>query len=401
MTTSEDKKTAKTSPEAEQTMESLLAEQSEMHDKLQKRDVVWVKVVQAGKETVLVDIGEKSEGVIPAEEFNGQLPQAGKRVPAVLIKRGRGDQPAMLSTKRAKAAIGWDTIAKSFEAKERLKGRVTSAVKGGFLVDISGVAGFMPSSLADIRPVRKPDQLVGTGVKCYIIELNKEKNQLIVSRRAVLEEDQKKRRDKLIGELKPGRVRIGRINRVNESGLFVDIGGAEGLVLLEDLAWKDPEKAKEKFTRGQKLRVRVLKIDKDSGKISLGVKQLQPHPADALKKKYPVKGIVKGTVEAVEKDGVKIKLTKGDLAFCPVFELPAEGGDPFEKKPRRDDNQPRIWPKAGEEISGIVLGVDMKTVTVRVSIRRFDQIQDRKQVQRYMKAAPKLTLGDLLNPDAE
>jgi ribosomal protein S1 len=386
----------------EQTMESLLAEQSEFHDKLKNRDVVWVKVVQVQKEQILVETGEKSEGVIPAAEFPEDAPpKVGRRIPAVLVKTGRGDQPTMLSTAKAKSSLGWEQMVASHEAKERVRGKVTSAVKGGFIVDVSGVSGFMPMSLADLRPIRKPETIVGTGVRCYIIELDKTKQQMILSRRAVLEEDGKKRREKLLGELKPGKIRIGRINRVNESGLFVDIGGVDGLVPTADIAWKGAEEAKKKYSRGQKIRVRVVTIDIESGKVSLGIKQLTPHPADALRRKYPFKKVVSGVVKEILKEGVRIQLSKGDTAFCSVRELPVEGGDPTQTRPQKGENLPPVWPKEGDKVSGLVTGIHNSTFEVSISIRRYESVQDRKRVAQYMKKAPPLTLGQLFNQESK
>ncbi len=386
----------------EQTMESLLAEQSQFYDKLKSRDVVWVKIVQVEKEQVLVETGEKSEAVIPMSEFAvGSPPQVGRRIPAVLVKMGQGDRPTLLSTAKAKSAIGWEQLSHSFDAKERVRGKVASAVKGGFIVDVAGVTGFMPMSLADIRLVRKPETLVGTGVRCYIIELNRAKQQMILSRRAVLEEDAKKRREKLLSELHPGKVRVGRISRVSESGLFVDIGGLDGIIHTADIAWKDAEEAKKKFSRGQKIRVKVIKIDSENGKVGLGLKQLTPHPADVLKKKYPFKKVVTGEVVEVQKDGVRLKLSKGDTGFCSVRELPVEGGDPTKTRPSRDENLPPIWPAVGDKVTGLVTGIHNPTFEVSVSIRRYESAQDRKRVAKYMKKAPPLTLGQLFNQEQD
>jgi len=402
-------KDAAEAPETEeQTMESLLKEQSEQQEKLQKREVVWVKVIQADKEQVLVDVGEKSEAVIPASEFDEEIPSAGRRVPAVLVKRGRGSQPTLLSTAKAQWRLGWDQVCKSHEEKARVKGKVMSAIKGGFLVKVNGVTGFMPASLADLRPVRKPEAMVGTGVRCQIIELNKEKEQIILSRRAVLEEDAKSRRDKLVGQLKTGQVRIGRVMRVNEHGVFIDIGGLEGLVRTEDVSWKDPEQVRGKIARGQKLRVRVLKIDGDTQKVGLGLKQLTPHPAEAVRRKFPVKSVVKGKVSEVMADGVRIKLSKGGTAFCPVPELPVELAAEAEASPMwqedrrsrpgagRREGPPPIWPKEGDAVSAIVTGVHHLTFEAAVSIRRFEAIQDRKRAAQYMKEASLPNLGKLM-----
>ncbi len=385
----------------EPTMESLLKAQDAQDDKLKNKEVIWVKVIQANKEQVLIDVGEKSEAFVPIAEFpEDQIPEAGKRIPVIMVKRGRGDSPTQMSTKQARARLGWDQVAKAFEEKARVRGKVMSSIKGGFLVDLNGVSGFMPSSQSDLRPVRKPETLVGTGVRCYILEMNKEKQQVILSRRAVLEEDAKERRENLLKELKTGMVRIGRVMRVNEHGIFIDVGGLDGLVRNEDVAWKDVEEVKKKVKRGAKLRVRVVSIDVETGKVSLGIKQLQPHPADSIRKRYPLKKVVAGKVVEVTKEGVRLELAKGDKGFCPVRELQTEGGDPTRGRPDKREQLPPIWPKVGDEISGIVIGVQNSTFEVSVSIRRFEAIQERKSIQRYMKEAPPLTLGQLLTGDS-
>ncbi|MDE2291064.1 MAG: S1 RNA-binding domain-containing protein, partial [Elusimicrobia bacterium] len=225
--------------------------------------------------------------------------------------------------------------------------------------------------------------------------------QMILSRRAVLEEDAAKRREKVLGETKPGQVRVGRVVRVTEAGVLIDVGGLEGVLHDEDIAWKDAAEAKKKLERGAKLRVKVLNVEAEGGKVSLGLKQLSAHPADLLRKKYPIKAAVKGTVAEILKDGVRLKLAKGDAAFCPVRELPTVGGDPTRGRVDRNENLPPVWPKEGEEVGAIVIGVQQPSCEVMVSIRRYDAIQERKQVAKYMRAAPPLTLGQLLNPDAE
>lgn len=396
-------------PEPEtQTMESLLQEQSEFESKLERRDIAWVKVISVSGGSVLVDIGEKREAVIPASEFPAEdPPSAGKRVAAVLVSRGRGEKPTLLSAAKARWKLGWDAVVKAFEEKARVRGRVTSAVKGGFLVDIGGVGGFLPSSLSDLRPVRNPQSMVGTGVRCYIIELNKDKGQLVLSRKAVLDEEVRKRKEKLFSALKVGQIRIGRVVRAGEPGLFVDIGGLEGIVHTSDIAWKDPEGAKAKTERGKKVRVRVLRVEPEAERVALGIKQLLPHPGDAVRKKHPLKSVVRGKVAEITPEGVRVRVSESETAFCPVAELPVDGVEiPRDRSERYDRSAkapqlPPIWPKPGEEVAGLVIGVRATTFEVELSIKRYEAIQDRKRVAQYTKAAPPLTLGQLLNPDGE
>lgn len=375
-------------PEEGMTMEALLASQTAVTDKLADKKVAWVKVISVTKDTVLVDVGEKNEGHVPLVEFVGDLvaptapaPTAGQRVP--VIKTGAKGGHVLLSHKRAKAELGWEQAAKAYAEKQRVRGLVTSAVKGGFMVDCAGVQAFLPASLADLRPVRDPKKMIGTGVRCYVIELNAAKRQLVISRKAVLEEEAGKRKTKIMDELRPGEVRIGRIVRVSAEGLLVDIGGLEGVVRPHDAGW-GPVKL-ESFERGSKLKVKVLsKPDAQGGPVHLGIKQLQPNPADALKKRFAPKSTVTGKIVEVGTHGVRFQVDPKTVAFAPAAEC-----------------DPDIIYKPGETLSGIVLGVDSSTFELRVSIARLSEMKDRKRVAQYLKAPPPMTLGQLLMPEDE
>jgi ribosomal protein S1 len=214
-----------------ETMEMLLAQQAATTEKLADRKVAWVKVIALTKDSVLVDVGEKNEGIIPLVEFVEDLaapkaaaPTVGQRVP--VIKAGGRDKNghAVLSHLKAKAELGWDLVLKAHADKQRVRGTVMSAVKGGFMVDVQGVQAFLPASLADLRPVREPKKMITTGVRCYIIEVNQSKRQLVLSRKAVLEEEAGKRKVKITSELRAGEVRIGRIIRISPDGLLALIG---------------------------------------------------------------------------------------------------------------------------------------------------------------------------------
>ncbi len=385
------------SPAGEMSMEDLLAEAAQFQEKLKAREIVWVKVVQVQGDQVLADIGEKREAMVPLAEF-APPPAVGSRIPVVLVSYGKGDTPAVLSHKKARRALGWSQAQKAFQEKTRVRGTVGSAVKGGFLVDVGGVPAFLPSSLADLRPVRKPQALVGTGVRCYIIEMDAAKGQLILSRKAVLEEENQKRKAKLLERIKVGDVLIGRVGPSSPSGVTVQLGAAQGFIATEDVAWKAPEKAKAALAYGSKVRAKVLRVDAQSGRIALGLRQLTANPADHLKKKYPAKTVVKGKIVEAASDGVRMKLNDSVTAFCPANELPRAELRPEAASDARKEAPP-LWPKVGEEVSAIVIGVNYNTFELTVSIRRYEDVQDRKRVARYLKGAPALTLGQLLNPE--
>lgn len=373
-----------------ETMESLLAQQAATTEKLADHKVAWVKVIAVTKDAVLADVGEKNEGTIPLVEFVEDLaapkaaaPTPGQRVPVVKVGgRNKGGQVA-LSHLKAKAELGWELVAKAHADKQRVRGIVTSAVKGGFLVDVQGVQAFLPASLADLRPVRDPKKMIATGVRCYVIEVNPSKRQLVLSRKAVLEEETAKRKTRILAELRPGEVRIGRVVRVCAEGLLVDIGGLEGIVRPADMAWGKPDAAA--FSRGQKLKIKVLsKSDKEGEPPLFGVKQLQPNPADALKKRFVLKSTIAGKILEVGANGVRFAVDPKTNAFVPAAECDTD-----------------IVYKIGESIKAIVLGVDCVNFELRASTMKYSEIHDRKRVAQYMKAPPPLTLGQLLSPEEE
>jgi len=377
--------------EGEMSMEALLAGQDELQQKLSGKQVVWVKVISTTKDYVLVDVGEKNEGAVPVAEFDGEgdrgerkLPAAGQRIPVLRAGPGRRDGHTILSYKRARAETGWIAALKSFQEKARVRGRVTAAIKGGYLVNVNGVTAFLPASLADLHPVRSPARMVNTGVRCYIIEVNEAKRQLVLSRKAVLEEEAAKRRAQLMTELRIGEVRIGRVLHVGANGVTVDIGGVEGAVRMSDVSWGLP-KLPVGLERGSKVKVKVLSKpadDKSADSVLLGMKQLTPNPADSLRRKFPPKTVVKGKVAESSATGLKLALEGGAAAFCAAA-----------------DCGPLSGYKAGDPISAVVLSVNSNTFELLVSVNKFDEIRDRKRMAQYLKAPPPLTLGQMLSPE--
>ncbi len=371
-----------------ETMESLLAQQSATVEKLAERKVAWVKVIALTKDSVLVDVGEKNEGTVPLIEFVADLaapkspaPQVGQRVPVIKVGGRNKAGHVVLSHVKAKTELGWELAIKAHAEKQRVRGIVKSAVKGGFIVEVQGISAFLPASLADLRPVRQPEKMIGTGVRCLIIEVNASKRQLVLSRKAVLEDEAGKRKAKILEDLRGGEIRIGRIVRVSAEGLLIDIGGLEGTVRPVDMAWGVAKP--DAFERGQKLKVKVLsKPLPAGGPVLLGIKQLQPNPADALRKRFAAKSTVTGKVTEVGAHGVRFQIDPKTVAFAPAAECDAD-----------------VIYKLGDAVTGLVTGVDSQAFEVRVSLARFNEIKDRKRVAQYMKAPPPLTLGQILSPE--
>lgn len=382
MTTNEELKTAEeTINEPEMTMDELIAQQESLSEKLNKREIVEVTVVQINQDNVLVDTGAKKEGIIPVSEFEGKaLPAVGDKISAVLVKRGSDERHSVLSHKKAMEAMGWDICKKAYENKERVKGTIMQCVKGGYIVEVFGVNGFMPLSLSELHTAYKHYLPVGAKIKAQIVEFSKEKQKLIVSRKQVLEEDESVRRDQVLGEIKEGDVLRVVVAKVDKDKLFLRFHGIEGVVTLENIAWKDAETAVTNFRRGQRLKAKLLKLDKETPKLEFGLKQLFLNPADALKRRYPYKSSVKAKVETVSEEGVTCTIGKNNTkGFISPFEM----GRDFTAQP-------------GEIITALVVGVDSESFVINLSVKKYDQVQNRKVVAQYLKQAPRPTLGQLL-----
>ena len=384
MTNSQEEKKEITNTESAQenmTMDQLFAQQEEMHSKLNKREIVNVSVVQITQDNVLVDTGDKKEGLIPLSDFDGRpLPAGGSQVSAVLLRKGSDERHCVLSHKKALETLGWDICKTAFENKERVKGIITECVKGGYKVEINGVAGFMPLSLSELHPAYKHYLPKEAKIKAVIAEFSKEKQKLIVSRKQVLEEDEGVRRDKVLGEIKEGEILRVVVSKVGKDCLYLRFHGIEGVVSLDNIAWKDPQTILANYRRGQRIKAKLLSIDKEKNTMVFGVKQLFLNPADLLKKRYGYMTNVKGVITKVTPEGTEVELGKNKTkGFISAFEYSTD-----------------FAPKEGDAVQAVVIGVDGAGFTVNLSIKRFDQVQNRKVVAQYLKQAPRPTLGQLL-----
>ncbi len=384
MTNSQEEKKEITNTESAQenmTMDQLFAQQEEMHSKLNKREIVNVSVVQITQDNVLVDTGDKKEGLIPLSDFDGRpLPAVGSQVSAVLLRKGSDERHCVLSHKKALETLGWDICKTAFENKERVKGIITECVKGGYKVEINGVAGFMPLSLSELHPAYKHYLPKEAKIKAVIAEFSKEKQKLIVSRKQVLEEDEGVRRDKVLGEIKEGEILRVVVSKVGKDCLYLRFHGIEGVVSLDNIAWKDPQTILANYRRGQRIKAKLLSIDKEKNTMVFGVKQLFLNPADLLKKRYGYMTNVKGVITKVTPEGTEVELGKNKTkGFISAFEYSTD-----------------FAPKEGDAVQAVVIGVDAAGFTVNLSIKRFDQVQNRKVVAQYLKQAPRPTLGQLL-----
>ena len=247
-------------------------------------DVVTGKVVRIDKDEVLVDIGYKSEGVIPPNELSirrsidpAEEVSLGEEVDALVLTKEDQDGRLILSKKRARFERAWRRIEAAAESGEPVEGNVIEVVKGGLIIDL-GVRGFLPASLVDIRRVQNLDEYMGQTIECKVIELNRSRNNVVLSRRAVLEEERKEAREQILDRLQRGKVVEGKISNIVDFGAFVDLDGIDGLIHISELSWGHVNHPSEVLSIGDTVRVKVLDIDRDRQRISLGLKQTQEDP---------------------------------------------------------------------------------------------------------------------------
>jgi small subunit ribosomal protein S1 len=290
-------------------------------------DVVKGKVVRIDKDEVLVDIGYKSEGVIPSHELSirksvnpADEVEQGEEVDALVLTKEDADGRLILSKKRARFEKAWRRIEAAAESGEPVEGNVIEVVKGGLILDL-GVRGFLPASLVDIRRVHNLDEFMSQTLECKVIELNRSRNNVVLSRRAVLEEERKEVREQILGRLEPGQVVEGKISNIVDFGAFVDLDGIDGLIHISELSWSHVNHPSEVVAIGDTVRIKVLDIDRDRQRISLGLKQTQEDPWQRVISAHRPGDVLGGTVTKVVAFGAFVEILPGVEGLVHISEL--------------------------------------------------------------------------------
>ena len=290
-------------------------------------DVVSGEVVRIDKDEVLVDIGYKSEGVIPSTELSirrsvdpAEEVSLGERVDALVLTKEDQEGRLLLSKKRARFEKAWRKIEAAAESGEPVEGTVIEVVKGGLILDL-GVRGFLPASLVDIRRVHNLDEFKGQTLECKVIELNRSRNNVVLSRRAVLEEERKEVREQILGRLQPGMVVEGKISNIVDFGAFVDLDGIDGLIHISELSWSHVNHPSEVLSVGETVRVKVLDIDRERQRISLGLKQTQEDPWRKVLDEYRPGDVLEGKVTKVVAFGAFVEIIPGVEGLVHISEL--------------------------------------------------------------------------------
>jgi small subunit ribosomal protein S1 len=290
-------------------------------------DVVNGKVVRIDKDEVLVDIGYKAEGVIPSGELSirksvdpHEEVELGEEIDALVLTKEDAEGRLILSKKRARFEKAWRKIEVAADSGEPVEGSVIEVVKGGLILDL-GVRGFLPASLVDIRRVHNLDEFMGQTLECKVIELNRSRNNVVLSRRAVLEEERKEVREQILGRLEPGQVVEGKISNIVDFGAFVDLDGIDGLIHISELSWSHVNHPSEVVSIGDTVRIKVLDIDRDRQRISLGLKQTQEDPWQRVISTHRPNDVLEGTVTKVVAFGAFVEILPGVEGLVHISEL--------------------------------------------------------------------------------
>lgn len=338
-------------------MSKIMAQYDEQQEAAASNEVVEVKVVAYTEHGVVVDLGGKTEGLIPAAEFTDtEIPRPEPNSTIEVQRTGEHkDGYTIVSYQKVLRRKTWEKIEAAFKAKETITGKVVDRIKGGLVVDI-GVRAFLPGSQYDLRPSPNLDDLLGQEMQVRITKLNRRRGNVVVSRRALLEEELHAKRAELMETLKEGQIVHGHVKNVTEYGAFVDLGGIDGLLHLTDLSWGRVKHPSDVVKPDQELDVIILKFDKEKQRVSLGLKQLVPDPWVGAAEKYPAGGKVKGKIVGVVDYGVFVELEQGIEGLVHVSEMS------WNKKV----THPSKLVKVGDETDVVVL--DIKPSDRRVSL---------------------------------
>jgi small subunit ribosomal protein S1 len=290
-------------------------------------DIVIGTVVSVDSDGAMVDIGYKSEGLIPTEELSirnqvdpSQIVAVGERVEALVLNKEDDEGRLILSKKRAQYERAWGRIQQISETQTTVSGTVIEVVKGGLIVDI-GLRGFLPASLVDLRRVRDLDPFIGQEIEAKVIELDRNRNNVVLSRRAYLEEEQAEQRQGFLDELKEGEIRPGTVSSVVAFGAFVDLGGMDGLVHVSELSWQHVNHPSEVVNVGDEVNVKVLEVDRDRERISLSIRETLEDPWDVFSRQNEVGDVVEGTVTKTVPFGAFVSVTDGVEGLVHVSEI--------------------------------------------------------------------------------
>jgi small subunit ribosomal protein S1 len=338
-----------------------LYEESLKH--IQEGEIVRGRVVHIGRDSVLVDVGYKSEGIIDLDEFpdQGRHLRVGEEVDVLLEEKEDSEGQVILSKEKANRIKIWDDISKKYDNNDVVDGVVVARIKGGLTVDI-GLKAFLPGSQIDLRPVRNLDKLIGERLQMRIIKLNKRRGNIVLSRRVLLEEERQRAKEKTLASLAEGQIIEGVVKNITEYGAFIDLGGIDGLLHITDMSWGRVSHPSELFAIGDKVRVMVLKFDQEHERVSLGLKQMTSDPWMDVAEKYPETSRVAGKVVSITDYGAFVELEEGIEGLVHVSQM---------SWARRTRHPSKIV-NIGDTIEAVVLSVDKDKKRISLGMKQIE-----------------------------
>jgi small subunit ribosomal protein S1 len=362
---------------------------------IEEGQVVHGTVVRVDKDEVLVDIGYKSEGVIPVAELSIRRSvnpddevKVGEPVDALVLTKEDAEGRLILSKKRARFELAWKQIEDAEATGRPVTGKVIEVVKGGLILDL-GVRGFLPASLVDIRRVQDLDEFLGQELQCKVIELNRTRNNVVLSRRAVLEDERKEMRQAILDRLNPGDVVEGQISNIVDFGAFVDLDGMDGLIHISELSWSHVNHPSEVLEIGQKVRVKVLDIDRDRQRISLGLKQTQTDPWQQVLEQYQEGDVADGRVTKVVTFGAFVEILPGVEGLVHISELA-----------QHHVENPREVVSQGDRVRVLILEMDADRRRLSLSLKRVPEELRLEPEEEPVEGTPELDLSEEVFKDS-
>ncbi len=351
------------SPEDQAAMEEMEAYFNDSLGQFKEGQIIMGAVINVGKDMVTVDVGFKSEGFISLSEFpdHGKSLVVGGEIEVYLERVEDNDGNVVLSKEKANKIKIWDELVKTHEADEIIEGTVVAKAKGGLTVDI-GLKAFLPGSQIDLRPIRNLEKLIGEKFKMKIIKMNKKRGNIVLSRRILLEEQRKQLREGTLEQMEEGNLIEGIVKNITEYGVFIDLGGMDGLLHITDMSWGRVNHPSEMFSIGDKVKVMILKYDKEKERVSLGLKQITPDPWVEVESKFPVGTKINGKVVSITDYGVFVELEKGIEGLVHISEMSWS----------RHVKHPSKMVALSDQVEAVVLTLDKERKRISLGMKQIE-----------------------------
>jgi len=367
----------------EKTMQDFMEEIEKSMKRIYKGDILEGTIISAGEEEVLVNLNYTSDGIVSENEMvEGYDYQPGGRISVLVLDPHDSEGNVVLSHKQAEAIVGWDELEEAFEEKKKIRVKITDTVKGGVSAEYRSVRCFIPASLLSYRYVEDTSAYIGKELEVVVEDFDREDRRVVLSRKAVETEERQSKKEKLMEQLQVGEIRQGTVTKLMKFGAFVDLGGVEGLIHLDDLAWHRVNHPSEVVSEGDQVTVYVSNIDKKNGKIGLVLKKVEDDPWRGAADYYKPDDLVEGTVVRLADFGAFVEVEPGLEGLVHLSEISSER-----------IRKPSDKLKVGDRVQAVILGIDEKNRKLSLSIKEAEgMITDETELAREEKGP---TLGDL------